>query len=140
MSVPQTAVERPTSVTVAIVIGWISVLMDVLAGVGLLLLAGNADVTTALDADEGLVRTQGIVALVVAAILAIVVYLLSQGSTISRMLVTIVMVVRIGFAIWAMFAFGTHQLAEAIVSAAIGITAIVLLWNDKANAFFAANK
>ena len=39
-----------------------------------------------------------------------------------------------------MFAFGTHQLAEAILSAAIAITAIVLLWNDKANAFFAANK
>ncbi len=140
MSVPQTAVERPTSVTVAIAIGWISVLMDVLAGVALILLAGNADVTTALGADESLVRTQGIVFLVVAAILAIVVYLLGQGSSISRMLVTIVMVIRIGFAIWAMIAFGTHQMTEAIVSAAIAITAIALLWNDKASAYFAANK
>jgi hypothetical protein len=126
-------------VTVAIAVGWISVLLDAVGGVALIVLAGNADVTSALGADESTARTIGIVGLVLAAILALVVYLLSQGSTIARMLVTIVMLVRIGFAVWAIVAFGTHQLTEAIVSMAVAVTAIVLLWNDKANAFFATN-
>ncbi len=140
MTVPNPLVApRPTSVTVAIAVGWISVLLDAVGGVALIVLAGNADVTSALGADESTARTIGIVGLVLAAILALVVYLLSQGSTIARMLVTIVMLVRIGFAVWAIVAFGTHQLTEAIVSMAVAVTAIVLLWNDKANAFFSTN-
>ncbi len=140
MTVPNPLVApRPTSVTVAIAVGWISVLLDAVGGVALIVLAGNADVTSALGADESTARTMGIVGLVLAAILALVVYLLSQGSTIARMLVTIVMLVRIGFAVWGIVAFGTHQLTEAIVSMAVAVTAIVLLWNDKANAFFSTN-
>ena len=136
---PSLSAPRPTSVTVAVAVGWISVLLDALIGITLLVLAGNGDVTSALGTDETTARTMGIASLVVAAILALVVYLLGQGSTIARMLVTIVMLIRIGFAVWAMIAFGTHQLAEAILSATIAVTAIVLLWNDKASAFFATN-
>ncbi len=130
---------RPTSVTVAIAIGWISVAIDVVAGVALLVLAGDDDVVSALGIDNGTARTVAITTLVVAAILALVVYLLGKGSNISRMLVTIVMFLRIGLAAWAIVAFGTHQLAEAIIAIAIAVTAIALLWNDKANAFFATN-
>jgi hypothetical protein len=75
---------------------------------------------------------------VFAVILALVVYLLGRGSTVPRMLVPIVMLLRIGVAVWAIVAFGTHQLAEGIVSMAVAVTAIVLLWNDNANAFFAS--
>ena len=142
MTVPNSlaAAERPTSVTVAVAIGWISVILDLVGGVSLLVLAGNGDVTSALGTDETTARTIGIVLLVTAAILAVVVYLLGTGSNVARMLVTIVMLLRIGFAIWAIVAFGTHQLTEAILSMAIAVTAIVLLWNDKANTFFATNR
>lgn len=136
---PGLATPRPTSVTVAVAIGWISVIIDLIAGVALLVLAGNDDVTGALGTDAATARTIGIVTLVMAAILALVVYLLGRGSNIARMLVTIVMLVRIGVSIWALFAFGTHQLAEAIIAIAIAVTAIALLWNDKANTFFATN-
>ena len=141
MTVPNAlSAPRPTSVSVAVAIGWIAVILDVVAGVTLLVLAGNGDVTSALGTDESTARTIGIVSLVIAAILAVVVYLLGKGSNVSRMLVTIVMLLRIGFAIWAIVAFGTHQLTEAIVSMAVAVTAIVLLWNDKANTFFATNR
>jgi hypothetical protein len=136
---PGLTAPRPTSVTVAVAIGWISVIIDLVAGVALLVLAGNDDVTSALGTDAATARTIGIVTLVMAAILALVVYLLGQGSNIARMLVTIVMLVRIGVSIWALVAFGTHQLAEAIIAIAIAVTAIALLWNDKANTFFATN-
>jgi hypothetical protein len=136
---PGLAAPRPTSVTIAVAIGWISVIIDLVAGVALLVLAGNDDVTGALGTDAATARTIGIVTLVMAAILALVVYLLGQGSNVARMLVTIVMLVRIGVSIWALVAFGTHQLAEAIIAIAIAVTAIALLWNDKANTFFATN-
>ena len=137
---PGIVAPRPTSVTVAVAIGWISVVLDLVAGIALLVLAGNDDVTAALSTDASTARTIGIVSLVMAAILAVVVYLLGQGSNIARMLVTIVMLVRIGLAVWALVAFGTHQLTEALISIAIAVTAIALLWNDKANAFFATNQ
>jgi len=136
---PGLAAPRPTSVTVAVAIGWISVIIDLVAGVALLVLAGNDDVTSALGTDASTARTIGIVTLVMAAILALVVYLLGQGSNIARTLVTIVMLIRIGVSIWALVAFGTHQLAEAVIAIAIAVTAIALLWNDKANTFFATN-
>ncbi|MGA7688978.1 MAG: hypothetical protein WCA29_07080 [Jiangellales bacterium] len=136
---PAPVAERPTSVTVALAIGWISVALGVVEGIALLVLAGDETVTAALGVEEGVARTVAIIVLVVSAILAVVVYLLSKGSNVSRMLVTIVMFLRMGVAVWAIVAFGTHQLTEAIVSIGIAVTAIALLWNDKANAFFATN-
>lgn len=133
------AAPRPTSVTIAVVIGWISVVLDVLGGGALLLLAGSEDVTTALGTDATTARTIGITSLVMAAVLALVVYLLGKGSSVARMLVTIVMVLRIGVAIWALVAFGTHHLTEALLSIVIAGTALALLWNGKANTFFATN-
>lgn len=130
---------RPTSVTVAIAIGWFSVVIDLVAGIALLVLAGNGDVTGALGTDESTARGLGIASLVFAAVLALVVYLLGKGSNIARMLVTIVMLLRIGFAVWAIVVFGTHQLTEGVVAIAVAVTALALLWNDKANAFFATN-
>lgn len=140
MTTGSIAVPRPTSVSVAIVIGWISVILDVVAAVALIALAGDDDVTSALGTDGSTARTIGIVSLAMAAILALVVYLLGRGSNIARMLVTIVMLLRIGVAVWALVAFGTHQLAEAVFSMAIAVIALVLLWNDKANVFFATNR
>jgi len=141
MTVPNpVAAPRPTSVTVATSIGWIAVILDVVGGVTLFVLAGNAEVTGALGVDDTTVRTIAIVSLLIAALLALVVYLLGRGSSVARMLVTIVMLLRIGFATWVIIALGTHQLTEAIVSIAVAVTAIALLWNDKANDFFATNE
>jgi hypothetical protein len=137
MTSQYSAVEpRPTSVTVAVAIGWVSVALDLMAGVGLLVLSNNDSVLGALDATSGTVVTAGITTLVMGAILAIVVYMLSGGSSVARMLVSIVMVVRIGFAVWVLIAFGSHQFAEALVTIGVAAFALALLWNEKANAFF----
>lgn len=140
MSANAAVVPRPTSVTVAVAIGWISVALDVVGGISLLILSGNDDVKSALDADSSTIVTAGIVSLVFAAVLAAVVYQLSKGSSVARMLVTIVMVVRIVFSVWVLVAFGTHQLGEALAALAVAIAALALLWNEKASAFFAANR
>lgn len=132
------SVTRPTSVTVAVAIGWISVILDVAAGIGLLVLANNESALSALSTDAGTARALGIASLVFAAILAVVVYLLGQGSGGARMLVSIVMVLRIAAAIWAIIAFGSHTMSEAIVTIIIAVFALALLWNESASSYFAS--
>lgn len=140
MSTPtNTLATRPTSVTVAVVLGWLSVVVDVAIGIALLALAGNASVLTALELDASDARTYGIVSLALAVILAVVVSLLGRGSHISRVLVSIVMALRVGFGIWAIIALGTSHLAEAIITIAIAVVVLALLWNEAANRFFATS-
>lgn len=133
------ATERPTTVSVAVAIGWISVILDLVGGIALIALANNSDVLDALSTDSGTVKTMGIVILVLGVILALVVFQLGRGGNVARLLVSIVMLARIASAVYVIFAFGTHQLTEAIVSIAIAVTALALLWNDKANQFFATH-
>ena len=140
MSSSATSVEaRPTSVTVAVVLGWISVVADVAAGIALIALAGNDSVLSVLEIGSDDARTYGIVSLAFAVLVAVAVYLLGKGSNISRMLVSIVMALRVGFGIWAIIALGSHHLAEAIITIAIAVVVLALLWNESANRFFASN-
>lgn len=137
MTSQYSAVEpRPTSVTVAVAIGWVSVALDLMAGVSLLVLSNDDAVLSALDSESGTVVGAGIASLIMGAILAIVVYMLGAGSSVARLAVSIVMVLRIGFAVWVLIAFGSHQLAEALVVIGVAAFALALLWNEKANAFF----
>ena len=140
MSSSATSVEaRPTSVTVTVVLGWISVIADVAVGISLIVLAGNESVLSALEIGSDDARTYGIVSLAFAVLVAVAVYLLGKGSNISRMLVSIVMALRVGFGIWAIIALGSHHLAEAIITIAIAVVVLALLWNESANRFFASN-
>jgi hypothetical protein len=132
----QSVAERPSSVTVAVTVGWLAVILDVVAGATLFALAGNESVLDALDSTESTVRALGIGTLISGAILAIVVFTLGRGSNVSRLLVSIVMAARIGIYVWAIIAIGSHALTEAIVGMAMAITVLALLWNDKANAYF----
>jgi hypothetical protein len=128
--------ERPASVTVAVTIGWLAVILDIVAGVSLYVLAGNDTLLDALNSTESTVQAVAIGTLVTGVILAIVVFMLGRGSNVARLLVSIVMAVRIGVYIWVIIAVGSHALVEAILGIAIAVTALALLWNDKANAYF----
>lgn len=132
----QTSVERPTSVTVAVAFGWLAVILDVISAVALILLANNSDVLNTLDVSAGTARVTGIVVLVIALVLALVVLALSRGSNVARILVGLVMLLRIAAAVYLIIAFGTHNLGEALMSMAVAIAVIALLFNDKANAYF----
>ena len=138
MSAPLAA-PRPTSVTIAIVLGWIGVVADAIGGVALLVLAGNADVLSSLSTDASTARTMGIILLVVAVILAACVYLLGNGSNAVRMLLSVVMILRVAVSVWVIIALGTHNLTEAVVTIVISSVVLWLVWNQKANEFFATN-
>lgn len=140
MTLPSLVAPRPTSVSIAVAIGWVSVVLDLISGVSLYLLAGNADLQNALGTDAATTRTSAIGTLIGGIVLAVVVALLSKGSSISRALVSVVMLLRIGLAAWTLFAFGSHHLTEALLTIVVGAFALGLLWNRKANDFFATNR
>lgn len=130
---------RPITVTIAVVVGWISVVLDVVAGIGLYLLAGNEELLGSIGASASTATAAAIGVLIGAAILAIVVTLLARGSGMARVLVSGVMVLRMGVAVWTLVAFGSHNLTEALVSIVIASVALWLLWNARASEFFARN-
>lgn len=137
---PTLAVPRPTSVSIAVAIGWISVVLDLIGGVSLYLLAGNSDLQDALGTDAATARTSAIGTIIGGVVLAVVISRLAKGGSVSRALVTVVMVVRIGFAVWTVFAVGSHHLTEALLTVVAGTFALGLVWNRKANEFFATNR
>ncbi len=141
MSVSSTVVApRPASVSVAIVLGWVSVLLDVIGGVSLFLLAGDDDVLAALGTGTTSVQSAALGSLVVAVALSAVLYALGRGSNVARGLVSAVMLLRLGLGIWMLLAFGTHHLTEALLTVAIALVTLALLWNPRAGAFFATNR
>lgn len=133
-------VPRPASVTIVIVLGWVSVLLDVIGGVSLFLLAGDADVLDALGTTAASVQAAALGSLVVAVALAAVLYALGRGSSMARALVSVVMLLRLGLGIWLFVAFGTHHLTEALLSMAIALVTLALLWNPRAGEFFASSR
>ncbi len=130
---------RPASVTFAIAFGWLSVIFDLVSGIALLALSGNESVTSALEMGSGTARAMGVISIVFAVIVGVVIYLLGRGSNTARMLVSIVMSVRIGFAAWVLVQAGTHHMTEAIMTVLLSALTLALLWNERANRFFATS-
>lgn len=140
MSTNPPVTQRPTSVTVAIVIGWISVLIDLIGGLSLLSFAGNDAVVDALGRDPATMRIMGITTLLAGVVLAVVVFMLGQGSSVARTLVKIVMGLRIALALYGLIALGTAQLAEYLTTIAVAAFALWLLWNHSADRYFASDR
>lgn len=133
------AAPRPTTVTIAIVLGWFSVLADIVAGLALVGLAGNDTLVSALNSDAATTSRIGYASLVFGVVLGLLVWLLSQGSSVVRLLLSIVLVLRIAVSVWAMIELGSHQLSTSVLTLALSVVLLGLLWNGKANAFFATN-
>jgi multisubunit Na+/H+ antiporter MnhG subunit len=131
-----TPASRPGSVTTVVVLTWISALVAILGGVLALVLSEES------LAEAGIAKstatTYGWVEIVLGVIIALVALGLSSGNNLSRILVSALMALRATIGVWAMI-----QLPNGIITG--GITILVsllilfLLWNQKANAFFATN-
>jgi hypothetical protein len=128
--------QRPTSVTVVVVLVWISAFLDIAGGLLLLILSGQDEVLGEVGATSGESLASGIGQLVTGTILALVAASLGRGSAIARALVTTVMVVRIAFGVWLFVAFGTHQAVEALTTIGVAVAALALLWNAAAKDFY----
>jgi hypothetical protein len=143
MSLPR--VSRPGSVTVVVVLTWISAVLEILAGVMLLVLAGVAKADGASDISFGTVLLFGIVVLLIGVITAAVASRLGKGGNGARMIITVLEVLQVAGAITALITLSRSAtldsspvVSQSIATIIIGVLILVLLWNQRANEFFAS--
>ena len=131
------SVKRPGSVTVVVVLTWISAILVL---VGAAILFGVAFTVDAPDlpASRNFVVTIAVTALIIGLITAWVAYGLSKGNNFARFLVTLVQALNIANQIWMWIQFGGNYVISAMINIAIAVIILALVWNRRANEFFAA--
>lgn len=118
---------RPGGVTLVAVIAWINGLLMLLTGV-LLFIGGVA-------ADVAAVAWVAWFSILIGAVTIVVGVGLLRGSNVARTVAAIVFVLNLITAVITMFT-APAQLWSAILSAILAIVGLVLLYSEKANAFF----
>lgn len=140
--------NRPVSLTIAVVLQWIAAVLYIIAGVGILL-SGFAtlnstvrdEITSVLD-QEGIsgvstgaitagVFISGLVVIGIAVIRVIVAMSLGKGHNWARILITVFVVLSLLSAIGALF--GGQWVA--LVSIALEVVILWLLWNASSSAY-----
>jgi hypothetical protein len=121
--------KRPGGVTLVAVLVVISGVLQLLAGI--LGLAGVA------IAGAGVLAVLPIIAVVLGVLTILVGVSLLRGGQIARGLTTLVLAIDLAFAVFAIFQnVGTSGIWSPIVSGALALIGIILLWTRRASAFF----
>lgn len=128
---------RPGSVTVVVVLVWISAILQIIVGVLLLIVAATVG-TSQIEVATGVLVAVGIFTLIVGLITAAVASRLGKGGNGARIIVTVLEVLQIIGAITTLAVYGTSGAGSgSIGSIAIAVIILALLWNNRANEFFA---
>ncbi|GAA1875651.1 hypothetical protein GCM10009836_66190 [Pseudonocardia ailaonensis] len=127
------APRRPGSVTVVVVLTWISAVLALLGGIALLVLGASA--------PNRLAVIVGVVYVLIGLVTGAVASRLGKGGRGARLLVTILTVLQIVGALTALTGVGaTTATSSGWGSIVIGLLLLYLLWNARANAFFAGQR
>ena len=118
--------RRPGGVVLIAVLAWIGAVAQILTGV--LLLTGAASV-------EGMPTQTAWVAIIVGVISFLVAFFLFSGSRLARVLVTISFLLSLASAVFAMISH-PGNLVGPIVSAALAVIGLILLYTKAANDYF----
>ncbi|GAA4675294.1 hypothetical protein GCM10023215_03940 [Pseudonocardia yuanmonensis] len=130
--------RRPGSVTLVVVLTWISAVLAVLGGL-LLIVAGSVTAGAA-GLTPGVLVGIGVAYVILGLITGAVASRLGRGGNGARLLVSVLVVLQIAGGIAAISTVGTGStLTQALVSILVGIVILLLLWNARANAFFASH-
>ncbi|ODT98581.1 MAG: hypothetical protein ABS81_27565 [Pseudonocardia sp. SCN 72-86] len=127
---------RPGSVTVVVVLVWISAVLQILVGVLLLVVAatiGTAEVKVA----SGVIVAIGVFTLIIGLLTAAVASSLGKGGNGARVIVTILQVLQILGGVTTLSVYGTGGTGSgSFGTIAIAVIILALLWNNRANQFF----
>ncbi len=137
-------VKRPFSVTLLVILTWISAILGVLSGILLLIISftgdsdyisGELGVGTANAAN--ILRVLGAVYIVVGLITALIASKLAAGSNGARIFLTVLEIITIISSVVAITqGDNSVETSSPIPSLIISAIILVLLWNSKASAFF----
>lgn len=128
---------RPGSVTVVVVLVWISAILQILVGVLLLVVAatiGTAEIRVA----SGVIVAIAVFTLIIGLLTAAVASRLGKGGNGARIIVTVLQVLQILGGITTLSVYGTSGAGSgSFGTVAIAVIILALLWNNRANEFFA---
>ncbi len=129
------SVRRPASVTVVVVLTWFAAVVSITSGVVALLLSGEE--LAAADISDASANVYGWTSVVIGVAAILIAVGLSGGSNLARALVSLLMVVRMGVGLWALISLPEGVVA-GMVTIVLALLVLFLLWNGKANDYFAA--
>lgn len=121
--------KRPGSVTFVAVLTYINGILDVIGGVALLVARDQV----AGGGNSAAITTSAIVSILLGVVTVVVARGLLSGSSVSRALVAIVMVIDILNGVLLLF---TSQVVTGVIQILWSILIVALLFTRRANAFF----
>lgn len=128
--------ERPGSIQVLVVLGYVSAVLGAVAAVVLFALRNNADLQADGDLTATQIATQAAVLFVLAALTGVLTLLLARGSVFAQVILASVATARLGFALWGLFAHQVH-LVTALVEIAVQVVILYLaLFHRDTRRFF----
>ncbi len=126
---------RPGSVTVVVVIIWLLAIVSIAGGVVALIIS-DEELTSA-GISESFADAYGWTSVTIGVLSLLVAMALSRGSSLARLLVSLLMVLRLATGLWAILSL-PDGLVAGMVTIALAVLVLALLWNKRASAFFAA--
>jgi hypothetical protein len=128
--------DRPVGVTILIVLMWIQAILGIVSGVVFLLLRHNATLLHQTKWGTSTVTAAAIVTLAVAAITALLAYLLGRGSNAVRWLVGIVTALEVAGSVYALARFAGTTRTNAIITFVIGLAVLYILFAERGSKEF----
>lgn len=130
--------RRPGTGTLVMVLTWIVAVLTITSGV--LFLLADASALLAAGLSWSAANTYGVMAIVLGVVIALVAVGLGNGNSLARFLVSLLMVLRIGVAVWAaVMLWGYSGFWAVAFAGLVSLLVLLMLWGAKANAFFATN-
>lgn len=131
---------RPAAVTTVMWLVILSAIIDIVSGASMFIIAGDPIAVDQAGKTSTDFMLAGYVLIGLGAITAIIASLISKGSQMARLFISVLMVLRVGGHIWALVVGGTATLAGSVIGIAVAIMVLALLWGAEANAFFDAKQ
>jgi hypothetical protein len=130
------AVHRPVGVTVIAIIAFVQAILNILAGLGLIIERNDADLRAHVDVSSGTLTTYGLLAIIWGAVALFVAFGLWNGANWARILVAVLEFLVIAGGVWLLFAWSGTYLWQGIWQILIGLVVLYLLYNARAEEFF----
>lgn len=132
------AARRPGGVTFVVFLTWVVAFLSMFRG--FLALFGVESVVTSTDLSGSAGTTYAWVEIGMGILIAAVAIGLAGGSSLSRFLITALMVLRIIAAIWVALTFsGQGGILASVLIGGFAVIILLLLWNGPADRFFREN-
>lgn len=134
------SVRRPFGITLLMVIGVIQGVLNILAGLFVILDRDDAELQRVARMSEDQLLWFGIGAVAFGALIVLLAQGLGAGSEGVRILFAVIATFNLAVGVWALFALHGEQQASGAGSAIFGGLALYLLFNHRAEEFFESRR